>query len=271
MQKIGERLEEARKRKGITIREASEATKIRGEYLNNFETNEFDINIPDIYIHGFLRSYASFLKLDANKIITDLNATLIGEGKAPKRDNREFFGRLEIHPPIIQEDETKPASDKPSATESGSEGDSGPFWENMEKEDLIKAGIIGVGSLLFLLLLIWGFFALMSSDETPTTAADTDLQPTAQIAETTPFKLVAVGDVRVEVIQVDPELSLYFGVMPSGDERSFEAIGSIRIECSEPGNLKIELGGKRYSAPKENFKFNPGAQLAKQQASSTSP
>ena len=32
MQTIGERLEEARKRKGISIREASEATKIRSEY-----------------------------------------------------------------------------------------------------------------------------------------------------------------------------------------------------------------------------------------------
>ena len=33
MQSIGERLEEARKRKGISLREAAEATKIRSDFL----------------------------------------------------------------------------------------------------------------------------------------------------------------------------------------------------------------------------------------------
>ena len=33
MQTIGEKLEEARKRKGVSVREAAETTKIRGDYL----------------------------------------------------------------------------------------------------------------------------------------------------------------------------------------------------------------------------------------------
>ena len=33
MQTIGERLEEARKKRGLSLREAAEATKIRGDYL----------------------------------------------------------------------------------------------------------------------------------------------------------------------------------------------------------------------------------------------
>ena len=41
MQSIGERLEEARKRNGITVREAAAATKIRGDYINSFESNTF--------------------------------------------------------------------------------------------------------------------------------------------------------------------------------------------------------------------------------------
>ena len=50
MQTIGERLEEARKRKGISIREAAEATKIRGDYLQKFESNQFDLNLAEIYV-----------------------------------------------------------------------------------------------------------------------------------------------------------------------------------------------------------------------------
>jgi cytoskeleton protein RodZ len=56
MQTIGERLEEARKRKGISIREAAEATKIRGDYLHKYENNQFDIKLPEIYVRGFLRT-----------------------------------------------------------------------------------------------------------------------------------------------------------------------------------------------------------------------
>ena len=63
MQTIGERLEEARKRKGISIREAAETTKIRGDYLQKFEANSFAIDLPPLYIRGFVRTYARFLEL----------------------------------------------------------------------------------------------------------------------------------------------------------------------------------------------------------------
>ncbi len=63
MQTIGERLEDARKKKGISIREAAEATKIRGEYLQKFEGNQFEIGLTDIYTRGFLRGYANYLRI----------------------------------------------------------------------------------------------------------------------------------------------------------------------------------------------------------------
>ncbi len=98
MQTIGERLEEARKRKGISIREASEATKIRGEYLYKFESNQFDLKLPDIYLRGFLRLYANFLKLPGDKIVNDYQALGLGEGgrPGPKPLSREIYGKMEI-------------------------------------------------------------------------------------------------------------------------------------------------------------------------------
>ena len=79
MQTIGERLEEARKRKGISIREAAEATKIRGDYLHKFENNQFDIRLPEIYVRGFLRNYAVYLKLPGDKISNDYLALGLGD------------------------------------------------------------------------------------------------------------------------------------------------------------------------------------------------
>lgn len=70
MRNIGERLEEARKRKGVSIREAAEAAKIRSDYPHKFESNRFDLNLADIYVRGFLRNYAHVLKLPAEKSST---------------------------------------------------------------------------------------------------------------------------------------------------------------------------------------------------------
>ena len=85
MQTIGEKLEEARKRKGISIREAAETTKIRGDYLQKFEANSFDIDLPPLYIRGFLRSYTRYLDLDPDRFVNDYNAVLASEGKPVRR------------------------------------------------------------------------------------------------------------------------------------------------------------------------------------------
>ena len=61
---IGQKLEDARNRKGISIREASESTKIRGDFLSSFEAGNFDINLPEVYLRGFIRVYARFLGID---------------------------------------------------------------------------------------------------------------------------------------------------------------------------------------------------------------
>lgn len=102
---IGERLEEARKRKSVTIREAAEATKIRGDYLLAMEDNSFDIELPQIYVRGFLKNYASFLKLDPVKILTDYDAHLLGRSNQPGPgihsrggSEHESLGRVEINP-----------------------------------------------------------------------------------------------------------------------------------------------------------------------------
>lgn len=97
---IGERLEEGRKRKGVTIREASEATKIRGDYLMAMEDNSFDISLPQVYLRGFLKNYARYLKLDPQKILTDYDAYQLGRTSPPAgrtRASRESFGHMELH------------------------------------------------------------------------------------------------------------------------------------------------------------------------------
>ena len=73
---LGQKLEDARNRKGISIREATESTKIRSDYLSSFEAGEFNINLPEVYLRGFVRLYAHYLGLDRDAIVADLEVEL---------------------------------------------------------------------------------------------------------------------------------------------------------------------------------------------------
>ncbi|MEC8219442.1 MAG: helix-turn-helix domain-containing protein, partial [Verrucomicrobiota bacterium] len=96
MQSIGERLEEARKRKGISLREAAEATKIRSDFLGYIEQNKMDFSLPEIYKRGFLKNYARYLKLDYDKIMTDYNAQQLSKSRLAKKAGSEWFGQMEV-------------------------------------------------------------------------------------------------------------------------------------------------------------------------------
>lgn len=95
-QTIGESLEEARKRRGISLREAAEATKIRSDYLLSLENNAQDIDLPEVYRRGFLRIYAKYLKLDPEKILTDYDATVLGKTARGSQAHPPPLGRLDL-------------------------------------------------------------------------------------------------------------------------------------------------------------------------------
>ena len=88
---IGQKLEEARNRKGISLREASESTKIRGDYLTAFESSSFDINLPEVYLRGFVRLYARFLDLDQEAVLADLDLEL---GNSNSKSFKKSLGSI---------------------------------------------------------------------------------------------------------------------------------------------------------------------------------
>ncbi len=257
MQSIGERLEEARKRRGVTIREASEETKILGEYLNSFESNNFSINIPEIYVRGFLRSYANFLKINSEKIVTDFNATLLSNGKSPKREHRELYGRLELKPTIASEDEAAlPGDEAPHRAEPKPSGSSGfNLWSdlssrfNIDKPLAIKLGIIAAAAILTIAILIWIISSLISSGN-----ADKSLENAGQVEAisdlpTETITLIAKGDVRVSVIQFEPRQILYEGPLSAGESMDIEKTGKVILTYDQGSNLIVEKDGQKFGMP----------------------
>lgn len=76
---IGKELAKARHKKGISIKDAEEATKIRAKFLEALEKDDFE-NVPEpVYIKGFIRTYATFLGANSFKLIKRYEASLKAE------------------------------------------------------------------------------------------------------------------------------------------------------------------------------------------------
>ncbi|MDD4519352.1 MAG: DUF4115 domain-containing protein [Alphaproteobacteria bacterium] len=89
---IGIILKEARLKKGISLEEISDSLCIRLRYLEALEDENYKIFPAVTYVYGFLRTYASFLRLDSDELVLRLcqkTATL------KKKENDMF-------PPVIR-------------------------------------------------------------------------------------------------------------------------------------------------------------------------
>ena len=250
MQTIGERLEEARKKKGISIREAAEATKIRGDYLQKFESNHFDIGLTEIYTRGFLRTYSNFLKLPADRILNDYAALGRGEPK-PRQPAREVYGRMDISvatsdtadrsasptdsPPPPPE--PSPANRGPQRSRTGSSLPTGPDPAVVFK--YVKIGGIAV----IVIVLFWVVKALFFTGGTSPTARP------GSVPRGPTFGLVATSPVQVTVRKKNPDGSegdfLFSGVVSPGEPKIVARPGALFIEANLPENLLLEINGRK--------------------------
>lgn len=69
MQTTGEFLKNNRLSKGYSIEEISYKTKIKSDYIEAIENDSFGEGLSDVYIKGFLKSYASVLGIDKEKVL----------------------------------------------------------------------------------------------------------------------------------------------------------------------------------------------------------
>lgn len=66
---LGERLKKLRSDKRMSMAEVSRATRIQQNYLESLEDGQYDRLPPEVYIKGFLRSYAELLGVDESILV----------------------------------------------------------------------------------------------------------------------------------------------------------------------------------------------------------
>lgn len=247
MQTLGERLEEARKRKGLSIREAAEATKIRGDYLQKFEANSFDFDLPPLYIRGFLRTYAKFLEFDPQRVVTEFDTMKADEGRAPRRETRENYGRVEI---------SGSENAEPAPRSSGGGNGLDPV--------MLKYALFGGGALVVVVVVVLLINVLSGRTEPRPPATK---QPAAENASASAEQPVgtdanapaqtltftALDNTRLKIVRDSDKSIVFDGALARGETRSFRKAGKFLVTVEKGSNLRMEVNGRSYGIPYEGY------------------
>ncbi|MGK0176547.1 MAG: cytoskeletal protein RodZ [Lentimonas sp.] len=251
MQSIGKRLEEARKNKGISLREASEATKIRSDFLQHIEQDELDFELPEIYKRGFVKNYANYLDLDSKSILTDYSAQLLSTSDGIKKAvGSELFGSMDSQ--SRSEDTDKPHLGRISANprEDAMNEDTQQDAE-IDKTFYVKVGLVVLGVLSFLVVIIGLIAAVLGGGDDPkievtsSNTASTLTATTADINAGSPsssletVSLIANGNVYVLVKQRNDNKELVRKTLSTGETHEFTKQGPVDILFTAGENLVI--------------------------------
>jgi cytoskeletal protein RodZ len=260
---IGKKLEEARNRKGISLREASESTKIRGDYLSSFETGQFDINLPEVYLRGFIRLYAEFLDLDQEAILADLELEL---GSQPNRNAKKSLGS-------ISPQEGTEGGDIQGLPNSSSQryGDNRTF-DSMRKP-LLLVGSLFVVTVLIIIAVIANSNGTQEDSELSVQAEDGELQSVEetnseidrQVVEgVRTLNLSATGAIERLIVSdegSDPKVYHEFKDVQSGWSNDLPFTNSLKCYSSSLQNIRFAVDGGIFKAPVGNgaggFSWSP--------------
>lgn len=245
MATIGERLTEARKNIGLDIRSAAEATKIRRDFLAALEENQPEkINLADVYKIGFMRIYASYLKLDnVDRIVAEFRTTLSIARTNGKGSHRGI--------PLTG---TPAGKTSDGSEDSGSSrersglfiGDSSrgrsPFSAAGKKQLLIAAGAV-VAAIVIIVGLVMAFSGDESADASASATAAAGNADEAQVYE---FEIRSKIPQRITITDRYDEPTNVRAVVideaiPANRPRILRGRGILEIRDSVGGNLEIRF------------------------------
>lgn len=230
---IGERLRQAREAIPASLYQASRETKIRVDFLEYMERDNFRFMSGGTYIRGLLRSYGRWLRLDGEEL-------------------EKEFERLHA-PPLGPS--VKQIFKEPAVSAKGRR----PHW-------VIAAAIAAVILMGFSLAGLMGSPSKVASPPTDTEARRViapTAAPEAAGADEAPAQVAqapVIQGVQVKVdisgksswmrVQADGnEDSVFEGTLRSGDSKTFQASDQLIILFGNLGAVKIFVNGRDLGVP----------------------
>lgn len=264
MQSIGEKIEETRKRKGISLSEAAEATKIRKDFLLNIESNEYDYDLPEIYKRGFIKNYAKYLKLNPEKVLSQYQEQLIAHSSRGKKPSSDFFTSNPDLNQAADQESLEPLLEKPSLgkinldkpTEISEESNTSDELPT-NKDLYIKTAILSLCTLLFVFGIFWLIQTISQSisSNSDITASSTDATLASSISESneseqgieypvSEITLKASGAVYVQIRQKLDNKILFKKQLIDGEIQTIKRRGPVDIAFTKGNLIRLVTDGQ---------------------------
>ncbi|MCI6158043.1 MAG: DUF4115 domain-containing protein [Selenomonadaceae bacterium] len=259
---IGDTLREAREKQNLSIKDIESGTSIRALYLESIEKGEYDKLPGEVYTKGFIRNYANFLHLDADKLVHQYMEENNPEGLKAKQeekeqelreeDARKGFSYAKEHPEAARAAE-EPPKKRPVRLQEDKSSYS-DFHERVKasnhRQNVLLAAVV-------LIVVLAGAYFMLSDDDSSadtkpskqvTTQAKKDTGETAKPAD----EQKQYDDVEVTAkftnrcwisVKADGK-SIYEGTVEKGKTMQWKADDSVEIRAGNAGAVSFTVNGQ---------------------------
>lgn len=235
---LGDKLRTERERQGLTVKDIEKGTSIRAHYIECIEKGEYESLPGEVYTKGFIRNYATFLKLDAKALVGEFNE--------------------ERHPEAVRaEQQAQEAAQKEEKTSEITMDSAfgGDFTDSVNRQNKILAAVV-------CLLVLGGAYFLFSSGESQQVAqvpqetkqvqpavkksskAEVEDKPVADPARRDDVEVVATFEDRCWTQVIADGKTLYEGTMEKGETMSWKAQETVSITAGNAGAVALSVNGK---------------------------
>ncbi|MDR0693203.1 MAG: helix-turn-helix domain-containing protein [Puniceicoccales bacterium] len=219
---FGQQFVEARNARGVTLEKASEETKIKLEYLAGIESGEYDFNLPDIYLRGFIKIYARYLKLNVDAVMANCPIEEF-EVLHSKCVRRVVYNTL-----IANEKEREDGSDLGI-------NDTIPFSKKFKRlREKMKTifqhrHFIKIASGLLIVILVFVFFKAFSSKTGHAKIPSRRVDKILDTANQSVLSLIPTGNVKVVVRSKASGEKIFVGNLESGEVKKIVYSSPVQV------------------------------------------
>lgn len=249
--RFGKKLEEARTRRGISIRQASDDLKIRPDFLLSFENDNGNFSMPNVYKTGFIKLYARYLKLNPDEIANDFNTFQNFDSMRNKqKEERETLGRIELITPEPPLPSIKKTLDLTGKIEDHEEDLSFNNPSPPTKSRYTKIGFTLGGAIIAFIVITFIINKVIPSNTAKISHSDIS-QSVAQ-AKDAIEELTLSGEDKIHVVvrQENDKKRLFSGNIDKSNPITLSRKGPVKIHFSDGAKLTIEKS--------DGKKINPG-------------
>jgi cytoskeletal protein RodZ len=209
---LGPSLRKVRTARGLSLEEAARDTRIRREFLEALEEEDFERLLGDVHVRGCLRTYASYLRLSPDRVVSAYAESL---PQAPST--------------------ASPAPMRPE-----------PVMGVPRRRDDHRLFVMVAATLIALA----AAFGILSARQPAPPPAD--LPSEAPALESNTVRPITVAVLASEPVDVtiasdggEPETFS----LASGEGRTFDADGTITVVLSKGGTTQVIVNGTDYGSP----------------------